>query len=88
MKEEIVNICRFKTDTGKDRFNLPAHKSSDVEQSEATMNDDRAYTFAMMGWALAQKRNKDRLNSLGRKKDVDIVSKLPIKKATRFKMFG
>lgn len=88
MKEEIVNICRFKTDTGKDRFNLPAHKSSDVEQSEATMNDDRAYTFAMMGWALAQKRNKDRLNSLGRKKDTDIVSKLPIKKATRFKMFG
>lgn len=87
-KEEIVNICRFKTDTGKDRFNLPAHKNSDIEQSEATMNDDRAYTFAMMGWALAQRRNKDRLNALSRNKNKDYVSKLSIKSPTRFRMIG
>lgn len=88
MKEEIVNICRFKTDTGKDRFNLPAHKSSEIEQSEATMNDDRAYTLAMMGWALTRRRNLDRLNALSKKKDKDYIAKLPIKAAQRFSIFG
>lgn len=35
MKEEVVNICRFKTETGKDRFNLPAHKDASAGAMES-----------------------------------------------------
>lgn len=56
MKEEIVNICRMKRDSGKDAFKLPAHKDADTGASEATMHDDRAYVLAMLGWYLSEKR--------------------------------
>ena len=56
MKEEIVNICRTKRDSGKDAFKLPPHKDADTGASEATMHDDRAYTLAMLGWYLQEKR--------------------------------
>lgn len=42
MKEEIVNICRTKRESGKDMFKLPPHKDADTGASEATMHDDRA----------------------------------------------
>lgn len=44
MKEEIVNICRFKTEGAKDRFGLPAHKDADsgINHSDSTFHDDRA----------------------------------------------
>ena len=42
MKEEVVNICRIKRDSGKDVFKLPAHKDANTGVSEFTMNDDRA----------------------------------------------
>lgn len=45
MKEEIVNICRFPRESGKDAFKLPAHKDADTGVSEATMHDDRALTY-------------------------------------------
>jgi hypothetical protein len=56
MKEEIVNICRTKRESGKDAFKLPAHKDADTGASEATMHDDRAYVLAMLGWYLSEKR--------------------------------
>ena len=56
MKEEIVNICRTKRDSGKDAFKLPAHKDADTGASEATMHDDRAYVLAMLGWYLSERR--------------------------------
>ena len=56
MKEEIVNICRTKRDSGKDAFKLPSHKDADTGASEATMHDDRAYTLAMLGWYLSERR--------------------------------
>lgn len=56
MKEEIVNICRTKRESGKDMFKLPPHKDADTGASEATMHDDRAYTLSMLGWYLQEKR--------------------------------
>ena len=55
MKEEIVNICRTKRDSGKDSFKLPAHKDADTGASEATMHDDRAYCLALLGWYLQER---------------------------------
>lgn len=46
MKEEIVNICRFKKESGKDSFKLPTHKDADTGVSEATMHDDRALNYS------------------------------------------
>lgn len=56
MKEETVNICRTKRESGKDMFKLPPHKDADTGASEATMHDDRAYVLAMLGWYLSEKR--------------------------------
>ena len=56
MKEEIVNICRTKRDSGKDMFKLPPYKDADTGASDATMHDDRAYVLAMLGWYLSEKR--------------------------------
>ena len=56
MKEEIVNICRTKRESGKDMFKLPPHKDADTGASEATMHDDRAYVLSMLGWYLQEKR--------------------------------
>ena len=56
MKEEIVNICRIKRDSGKDAFKLPPYKDADTGASEATMHDDRAYCLALAGFFLQEKR--------------------------------
>ena len=56
MKEEVVNICRTKRDSGKDSFKLPAYKDADTGASEATMHDDRAYCLALAGYYLQEKR--------------------------------
>lgn len=77
MKEEIVNICRTKRESGKDMFKLPPYKDADTGASDATMHDDRAYTLAMLGWYLQEKRLE---NIRARKKPnaVDILSKLQV----------
>lgn len=77
MKEEIVNICRTKRESGKDMFKLPPYKDADTGASDATMHDDRAYTLAMLGWYLQEKRLE---NVRARKKPnaADILSKLQI----------
>lgn len=41
MKEEVVNICRTKRESGKDMFKLPPHKDADTGASEATMHKIR-----------------------------------------------
>lgn len=77
MKEEIVNICRTKRESGKDMFKLPPHKDADTGASEATMHDDRAYTLAMLGWYLSEKR----LEGIRSRKKIntsDIISKLQV----------
>lgn len=68
MKEEIVNICRTKRESGKDMFKLPPHKDADTGASEATMHDDRAYVLAMLGWYLSEKR----LEHIRKRKRTDI----------------
>lgn len=77
MKEEIVNICRTKRESGKDMFKLPPYKDADTGASDATMHDDRAYTLAMLGWYLQEKRLE---NIRTRKKPNanDIINKLQV----------
>lgn len=52
LKEELVNMVRKKRDTGKDSFELTPEKAN-------KMHDDRAYTCALLGWALLQERRND-----------------------------
>lgn len=56
MKEEIVNICRIKRDSGKDAFRLPPHKDANTGISENCLHDDRAYVLSMACWYLSEKR--------------------------------
>ena len=88
MKEEIVNICRTKRESGKDMFKLPPHKDADTGASEATMHDDRAYTLAMLGWYLSEKR----LEGIRARKKPDlssIIDMLPVRKGKQVdKIFG
>ncbi len=51
-KEELVNIYRFESGNGNCRYDLPADKTK-------TMNDDRAYTLAMLAWYLQQLRREN-----------------------------
>ena len=82
MKEEIVNICRIKRDSGKDGFKLPAHKDSETGVSESTLHDDRAYALAILGWILAEKCREHIKNKQKPKKSFS-VNVLPITKGTR-----
>lgn len=78
MKEEIVNICRTKRESGKDIFKLPPHKDADTGASEATMHDDRAYVLAMLGWYLHEKRVEN-IRKKKHKKETNLVDRLPFK---------
>lgn len=51
LKEELVNMVRKKKDSGKDSFDL-------IPEKQNKMGDDRAYTAALLGYALAQERRK------------------------------
>lgn len=77
MKEEIVNICRTKRESGKDMFKLPPHKDADTGASEATMHDDRAYTLAMLGWYLSEKRLEN-IRKRKRSNTSSIIDMLPV----------
>ena len=83
MKEEIVNICRTKRESGKDMFKLPPHKDADTGASEATMHDDRAYCLAMLGWYLQEKRMES-IRKKKHKKETNLVDRLPFKKVTSY----
>lgn len=55
MKEELVNIYRFESTNGNCRYDL-------APQKEAKLNDDRAFTLAMIAWYLQQLRREDIVN--------------------------
>lgn len=88
MKEEIVNICRTKRESGKDMFKLPPHKDADTGASEATMHDDRAYVLSMLGWYLQEKR-LEHIRTRKKPASSDIISKLQVNAAKPLnKLFG
>ena len=88
MKEEIVNICRTKRDSGKDAFKLPPHKDADTGASEATMHDDRAYTLAMLGWYLSERR-LEHIRTRKKPNSMDIINKLQVNPGKPLdKLFG
>ena len=88
MKEEIVNICRTKRESGKDMFKLPPHKDADAGASEATMHDDRAYVLAMLGWYLSERRLEN-IRSRKKPNSNDILSKLQVNAVKPLrKLFG
>jgi hypothetical protein len=89
MKEQIVNICRVKRDSGKDAFKLPAHKDADTGVSEATMHDDHAYVLAMLGWYLSEKRlehirKAPKRNQMTAQEKMEFFKIRAPKKVTRF----
>lgn len=51
-KEELVSIYGFKSSNGNMRYDLPPDK-------QHKMNDDRAYTIAMLAWYLHKLRRQD-----------------------------
>ena len=88
MKEEIVNICRTKRDSGKDAFKLPSHKDADTGASDATMHDDRAYCLALAGLFLSEKR-AERIRNKKRTPDHSIIDMLPVRQGKQVKkLFG
>lgn len=51
LKEELVNMVRKKRESGRDSFELTPEKAR-------SLHDDRAYTFALMSYALSEERRK------------------------------
>lgn len=79
MKNELVNIYRFKQSTGKDRFDLAPDKIG-------KLNDDKAYCCALLGYELSCMR---RANITGKKKKStsNLADILPIRTAKRHSYF-
>jgi len=61
MKNEMLNIYRFKQSTGKDRFDLAPEKAN-------KLHDDRAYVLALLAWQLMLLRRDKIIN---KRKDID-----------------
>ncbi len=88
LKEEIVNICRTKRDSGKDSFKLPPYKDADTGASEATLHDDRAYCLALAGYYL-QERRLEHIRNKKRETPKDILDKLVVQPGIhKEKIFG
>lgn len=68
LKEEVVNMVRKKRESGKDSFELTPEKAN-------KLHDDRSYTLAMLGHALAEERRKLLLQKPKTNKN-DLLSKL------------
>ena len=79
LKEELVNIVRKRRESGKDSFELTPEKAN-------KMHDDRAYTCCMLGYALSEERRKQMLQR-PKNDSSELVNKLPIRKAKRFRSF-
>ena len=69
-------------------FKLPPYKDADTGASDATMHDDRAYTLAMLGWYLQERR----LENIRNRKKPDassIIDKLQVNPGKPLdKLFG
>lgn len=81
MKNELVNIYRFKQSSGNDRFDLAPDKTN-------KMHDDRAYVCAMAAFLLQQLRREHLVTR--KKQDAStIINMLPVTKGKSLnKMFG
>ena len=79
MKNELVNIYRFKQSTGKDRFDL-------APDNVGKLNDGKAYCCALLGYELSCMR---RTNITGKKKKStsNLADILPIRTAKRHSYF-
>ena len=80
MKNEIVNIYRYKQSNGKDRFDL-------AQDKVGKLNDDKAYVLALLGWQLAQLRREHIVNAPKRNYNPKLADLLPIKKPKRSSYF-
>ena len=69
LKEELVNMVRKRRDSGRDSFDLTPEKAN-------RLHDDRAYTAAMMGYALAEERRKSLLKKPKSQDTTTLLSKL------------
>lgn len=82
MKNELVNIYRYKQSNGKDRFDLATDKAG-------KLNDDKAYCCALLGWQLSNMRRE---NIVNKKRDSirgkELINRLPIRQGKRFSMFN
>lgn len=76
LKEELVNMVRKKRDSGKDSFELTPEKAN-------KLHDDRAYTAALVSYALMQERRKN-ITQKRKTVDTNIVDMLPIRQPKRF----
>ena len=79
MKNELVNIYRFKQSTGKDRFDLAPDKIG-------KLNDDKAYCAALLGFALSNMRRTN-ITSRKKKSVSNLADILPIRTAKRHSYF-
>lgn len=68
LKEELVNMVRIKRESGKDSFELTPEK-------RRKMHDDRAYTCALMAYALQEERRK-RITKRKKPDSTNIVDQL------------
>lgn len=81
MKNELVNIYRFKQSSGADRFDLAPDKAN-------KLHDDRAYVAAIGGWVLQQLR-REPLVTRKPANTADILSKLVVANGKHIdKIFG
>ncbi len=82
LKNELVNIYRYKQSNGKDRFDLATDKAG-------KLNDDKAYCCALLGWQISNMRRENIVNKKRNNLDsAELISKLPIRQGKRFSMFN
>lgn len=78
MKEEMYSMYRYKSSTGKDRFDLAPEKAS-------KMHDDLSYCCALLAFELMRMRRKKILNKERAKQDMSKAFHIrQPKKVTRF----
>lgn len=81
MKNELVNIYRFKQSSGNDRFDLAPDKAN-------KLHDDRAYVCAMAAFLLQQLR-REHLVTRKKPNATSIINMLPVNKGKPLnKLFG
>lgn len=82
LKNELVNIYRYKQSNGKDRFDLATDKAG-------KLNDDKAYCCALLGWQISNMRRENIVNKKRNNLDsAELINKLPIRQGKRFSMFN
>lgn len=80
LKEELCNMVRKKRDSGKDSFELTPEKAN-------KMHDDRAYTAALLSYALMCERRKNITQRRKNTSSASLISKLQIRQPKRNSAF-